>query len=569
MTFTSPHAKFLCTLFLLGMAGSPLYGQETWEKEGEGEIKDLEIELTKERQVTLPLANRYFEKVPPRPFEPIVPAITYAPKPLSFTSPNYVPVIRPLRIRQEELARLYGNYVSAGLGNYTSFMVDGSVSTKRDKKKMLGADFFWRSFGKGPVDGDHSAQSNTRINLFGNVTTDAVHLGGSATYLNQRSYFYGYPVGTDVNRDALKQVYSTVAVRGFAESKKKSEMNFRLEAGFSRKADAYISSESEWSVNFKGDYALKGNQRLLLGADVFLIQRGDSLFAENRNLIRLQPVYEFKVSEPLRLAVGLNMAITNDKFPDGSGGFKLFPHARADYALSEKVGAYAVLTGNVDKVNLHTLTDENIWLDANQPLVHTLRTMELEGGLKASVGSRLETKIGASYATLDNFYFYQTVRDPFNPAGANVGIPVDKFEVVYDRTTGRFNPYVEGTFHPSEVFSTTLRMDYYRYATDLLAEAWHRPAYRVDFRMEYNLFGKVYLQAGLLLQGGMKAQDPVLSTVETLKTASDLHVKARYFFSRQMSAFLQLDNLLANEYPIYYNYPARGFQALGGVSWSF
>lgn len=137
MTFTSPHAKFLCTLFLLGMAGSPLYGQETWEKEGEGEIKDLEIELTKERQVTLPLANRYFEKVPPRPFEPIVPAITYAPKPLSFTSPNYVPVIRPLRIRQEELARLYGNYVSAGLGNYTSFMVDGSVSTKREDRKSV------------------------------------------------------------------------------------------------------------------------------------------------------------------------------------------------------------------------------------------------------------------------------------------------------------------------------------------------------------------------------------------------------------------------------------------------
>ena len=37
------------------------------EKENEGEIKDLEIEMTKERQVILPRANRLFEKVPPRP----------------------------------------------------------------------------------------------------------------------------------------------------------------------------------------------------------------------------------------------------------------------------------------------------------------------------------------------------------------------------------------------------------------------------------------------------------------------------------------------------------------------
>ena len=51
--------------------------QEQWEKEGEGEIKDVEIEIIKDRQITLPRANRNFEKVPSRPFELIQPAITY------------------------------------------------------------------------------------------------------------------------------------------------------------------------------------------------------------------------------------------------------------------------------------------------------------------------------------------------------------------------------------------------------------------------------------------------------------------------------------------------------------
>jgi len=42
-----------------------------------------------------------------------------------------------------------------------------------------------------------------------------------------------------------------------------------------------------------------------------------------------------------------------------------------------------------------------------------------------------------------------------------------------------------------------------------------------------------------------------------------------YFISRKVSAFIKLNNLLSNNYQVYLNYPVRGFQAVGGVSWSF
>jgi outer membrane receptor protein involved in Fe transport len=102
-----------------------------------------------------------------------------------------------------------------------------------------------------------------------------------------------------------------------------------------------------------------------------------------------------------------------------------------------------------------------------------------------------------------------------------------------------------------------------------LSAAWHRPTFRGDLRVEYNLFGKIYLQAGLVFQGGMKAQDPGTGLIQTLSTATDINFKARYFLSKQLSAFVQLNNLLSNQYPIYLNYPARGFQAMVGASWSF
>lgn len=43
----------------------------------QGEIESVEVVIQKERQITLPQAARNFDKVPPRPVEPIKPAITY------------------------------------------------------------------------------------------------------------------------------------------------------------------------------------------------------------------------------------------------------------------------------------------------------------------------------------------------------------------------------------------------------------------------------------------------------------------------------------------------------------
>jgi hypothetical protein len=564
--------RWSLVLALVVMAGltNNAAAQETWEKEGEGEIKDLEIELTKERQLTLPQANRYFDKVPPRPFEPIVPAITYEVRNFSFASPNYVPVIRPLRIKQEELPKLYGNYVSAGIGNLTSFMVDGSVATKRDKKKMLGADFFWRSFGKGPVDSDNSAQSDTRFSLFGKTATDGAILGGDINYSNQRGYFYGYAPGTDPDRDKIKQVYETVSARASLENKKPGNINYRLQAGYSQLKDAYVSSEREISVSLTGDYAMRDQAKFLLWFEAWFISLQDSLYTQGRNLVRIQPAYQFKSGDKLTLTAGLNIALTNEG-SQGTGAsiqaVNFYPQVTAGYEVSNQVSVYAKLTGNMDRVNLHTLSSENFWLASNSPMFHSDRPIEVDAGVTAASG-KAQARIGISYARLNRLYFYQTARSPFDLAGASVGFPFDKFDLVYDEA-GRFNPYIEGTLTQADKLTATLRLDYFQYSVDTLSAAWHRPTLRGDLRVEYNLFSKIYLQAGLLVQGGMKAEDQGTGLIQTLSTATDLNFKARYFLSKQLSAFVQLNNLLSNQYPIYLNYPARGFQAMVGASWSF
>ncbi|HOO10753.1 MAG TPA: hypothetical protein PKW06_12505, partial [Cyclobacteriaceae bacterium] len=153
-------------LLLIGLFSQPVFAQEDqWERDGE--IKDVEIEIVRERQIVLPRANRNFEKVPPRPAEPIQPEITYAFRNLGFSVPGHQPNLRPLRLKQEEISKIYGNYISAGFGNYSSPYLNAWLNTKRDKNRFLGAHLYHRSFGKGPVDGKNSASGTTDIKLFG------------------------------------------------------------------------------------------------------------------------------------------------------------------------------------------------------------------------------------------------------------------------------------------------------------------------------------------------------------------------------------------------------------------
>lgn len=530
--------------------------KENWEKEGE--LESVEIEIVKERQITLPKANRNFEKIPPRPSEPIKPPITYDFRSFSFQAPQVSLSVKPLKLKAESKSNVYGGFIRAGYGNYASPLLEAFINSRRDKNKLVGAYAYHHSSGKGPVDGNNSGAGATGISLYGKSFSDLFALSGNISFDKRTTHFYGYPEGAILNTDTLEQSFILFKMGGEVTNSKNSDFSYTLGAAFSHMADKYDARESEVNLKFRSAYELDENSIIDLNADYALISRKDeAVEAKPRSLFTISPSYSFVVMDALKLKVGFVAAFENDTLDSKSA--HVYPMANASYPLSPSVDVEAGLTGGIEKVSLQSLVTENMWLAPNVPVFHSNKSFDFTAGIRAKLGNKVFTQAGLGFSSIKNLYSY-------------VNLPSDqsKFTTVYDEgLVKRSNIYAALSYSQSQIAKFLVRGDYYTYTAGDLNEVFHRPTYKLTINGSYNVYNKIILSADVIAQGGMKAYDATQDKVVKLKNAFDLNAKGEYIFSESFSAFLQFNNITSNKYPVLLHYPVRGLQVTAGITWSF
>jgi hypothetical protein len=531
-----------------------------WEQE-EGGIKPVEIEIVTERQIVLPTAVRNFDKIPPRPSEPIKPPITYDFHAFSFQTPQINPQIKPLKLKQEDASKIYNSYVSAGFGNYTSPYLEGFLSSGKNKNSLMGAHAWLNSSGRGPVDGKNSASGMTGLSLYGQSISDLFSFSGNVGFENRSTHFYGYTPGEDVSAKDIRQSISIFKLGGSVANSKNSDFSYKLSGGFSYLADKYKARETEVDLDLNSYYKIDDVKRVRIQGGYYNISRKDALVeAKPRNLLIVHPTYEFTPMEGLRLSAGAVAAYENDTIDNKD--FHIYPDFKATWPLSPSVDIAGSLTGGIEKVSLQSLTNENIWLAPNVPIFHTNKLYDFQVGINAKLGNKVSATGGLSLAGLKNWYFF---RNDSSSTGDRA-----KFVVDYDKgTTKRTNLYVSLGYAQADVVKFMLRGDLFSYGTDQLAAAWHRPTYKLTANASYNLYKKMLFKVDLITQGGMKAMNPDNRKIVTIGAAFDLNARMEYLFSDSFSAFLQFNNITSNKYQVFLNYPVRGFQTMGGITWSF
>ncbi|MDX1628052.1 MAG: hypothetical protein R3345_05100 [Fulvivirga sp.] len=548
---------FKIFLSLYCLAPITVLAQDDWDTDGE--IEDVEVEIVKDRDIKLPNASRNFDKIPSLDTSDKEQDLTYFYNTLPVNLPKLDLRIRPLRIKDQPLQKLYGNYVKAGYGNYNTPYFEGYVNNKRNKTYSYGAHINYLNSQRGPVDDENSGSGSLDVETFGKAFGKKATLSGDLGYHRNNYHFYGYDEGIEVDADSIKQVFnrfnSSVALEN---TRTDDAIQYKMGLNYNYLSDDYSDRESEFGASFLASYAFSDETSFNLSGDLALISREAESFDRNRTFFRFRPVVKFTAYDFI-VEAGFNAVYENDTLRDGEE-LHFYPLIQAKYKLTDYFEVYAGISGDVEKQTLNSLTRENPFLQQNQAIFHTNKTFDFYGGINGRLSSKIGFKAGISIANYQNLHYF-----------INDSTDQSRFLAVFDDENTAVVNLFGALSWSTGGFSTSVRGDYWGYdASDAIGgEAWHRPNYKLSVLSGYNFNDKILLNADLYSVGGIKALDTESGEEVSLDALIDLNLKVDYLVSDQVSAFVQLRNIFGQEYELLYRYPSRQFQFMAGITYSF
>lgn len=533
------------------------YSQKEWEN-STGEIQDVEVEIIKDREITLLKANRNFEKINPTFAIVNLPKFEYKFQEFDFEIPDLTFKLRPLRIKNEQLQKLYGGYLKAGFGNFGTPYLEGYINNKRDQQYTYGAHIKHLSSKNGPVDRDNSGVSENQIDVFGKLFTKKIVMGASLGFEQDKVHFYGYPDGTVATPDAIKQQFNKFKVNGFVKSNSSvNDPSYQLGVGYQHLRDDFNAKEGVFTTDFDLKYPVNKESSFTIESDVRVIRRTDNAVSDSRFLVSVQPTYQF-VYRDFIIKAGLNVAYENDTL-ESMGKLHLYPIIKAAYDVSDRVELCAGIDGEIVANTYHSAIEQVPFLQADVAISHTNRSYQFTGGIRAKTGKNSYIYAGFSMGGYKHYqYLVNDITD------------ISKFTLTYDPKTSTVgNIFGEWGLSKFQQFQLSLRGDYFTYNMGLVQDVPHQPEYKIAVLTKCNIYNKIILEVSMFVIGGIKAIDPnTLNTID-LDNALDLSVQGTYLFSDQFSIFAKFNNILSQEYQLLNKYPVKGFQAMGGISYTF
>ncbi len=557
---------------LLSFTSFFVLAQETdpeWEQEGE--IDDAEVVIEKDREITLPTASRRYEPIPPVEIARPTTNITYRFQEVVPTLPSLNPRVRPLKIKNPPLDKLYGNYLKLGFGNFLSPYAELFTNSTRNNDYGFGLHLLHESSRFGPVDNANSGNSDTQFGLNGKYFAPGHTFRADVNYQRERYHFYGYsPLAEPIpERDSIRQVFNSIVFSaGISREQIEAPFDYDVQAKFIYLSDAYRASESQVELNMEATYTIFPHLQVGVESDLFLMQRSDrspETLQEgraNRNLFRARPFLVYHtgegLDEGLSIKGGFTVAHENDT-ASNADQLHIYPYALATLNFDESFQVYAGIDGNIEATSLYSSTRDYPYLLSHVPLLLTILHFTFRGGINVRINSFLGFHAGVAANNYKNLYFF-----------TNSASDSTRFTILYDEDNAfQLNLFGEITLNSAERFRSSLRGDFFTYSLNDIAEPWHRPNVTLSWLNSLNLYGKILLNAEFQFMSGLQGLNLASGTTRQLDAIADLHFQADYLFSNRFSAFIKVRNIFAQNYERFMNYPSRGIMFMGGVTYSF
>ena len=290
-------------------------------------------------------------------------------------------------------------------------------------------------------------------------------------------------------------------------------------------------------------------------------------FKFNNTIIDLYPGITSKLLQnKLNVDVGVGLSIDVNTVSRAY----IYPRASISYSLlNDLIIPFIGIRGGLNQTTFDVINRANPYILTNVLLANENKPYDLFFGVRGGITKQITYGINASFARVNNKAFFVT--DTFYTTLGN------QFSIVYDSlnlTT------LEGCI--SYQLNEKLKIDgvgrFYSYEMMNEAKAWNLPQLQFTLRGSYNLYDKFLIRADLTLESGRMAKvvGPGNGVIfennqyfMPLGFIADGNLGVEYRYSKRVSAFLQINNIAAQRYSRWLNYPVMPIQIMGGITARF
>ena len=473
----------------------------------------------------------------------------------------YQPIaLKPLALQQDTNLYLGGrNFVKAGFGNYSTPYAQAGLSFGNGKTSLVNLYGSYIS-SKGKIKNQDYVQFVGKAS--GSYFAKKFEVYGSASVSQNRYFLYGYDHSLyDFKKDEVKQHLQDITIkagiRNTAINEYRISYNPNVELNLFSNVDKL--NETTIIVNAPVEKKFGDNFTVKVEAKGDFTNYYTKGFIPNNynfsnNVIQVSPSLVY-YSPKFSINGGISPTWNNSKFV-------WLPNVYAEYQLQEKVfSVQAGWVGRYIKNTYRNLSSMNPYLS---PLTSQTNTKEVEfyGGIKGSLGKHFNFNAKAGFVSYDDYQFF--INDTSGVAAAG-----KSFVTVNDRRVKNFRVRGDLGYIIQDKFSATAGITFNGYTgmkdND---KAWNTVPVEINGSVRWWAFKQVLLKADFYAYGSGYYLEPG-NVSHSFKPGTDLSAGVEFKFTKQLSAWLDVNNIFNNKYERWHNYQVYGLNLMGGVRFDF
>jgi hypothetical protein len=477
--------------------------------------------------------------------------------------------IKPAKMVGTPLDKLYNSYLKAGLGNYTTPLIEYSIQNLRSKEYAVGAYVYHKSshYKQELVEGLDKVPAgygNTELSAYGKRFFPNVNVMGEVGANRQNMRHYG--LRTDLlsdtsDIDKWKQTYNNVYFKTgvYSTNPDSSAFDYTLFLNGNYLWDHFKNKEPHFNLNTSIGHPV-GSFRLAVDLSYDHYKLKTAIDSTSENVLTIHPFFS-KRKEEWQLVIGGRLSYKN---VEDSGKVYVYPEAQFRFNVIEHaMMAYFGISGYLENNSYASTIASNPYVIPGLKVSNTNHPYIIYGGLEGYLSSKAGYRFEITMDARDSVPFY---------ANDTVNVYQNQFMAIYD-DADVIKYHGELNWSPLSYLGFFLRSNYYSYKMINQEKPWHKPSFDLAFTASYNFKEKIYADLDFFLYGKRYAPDfttnGTLPGIITLNPVYDLNLKLEYKYSNVLGIFLHFYNLTNTQYYLWNQYPSQHIMVLGGINYKF